>query len=897
MDKDGDGEAESRQVFTDQVQMLTSVEVGHGGVWLMCPPQLLFIPDRDGNLVPDGEPEVMLDGFNVAKSNYHNFANGLRWGPDGWLYGRSGHSCPGRLGVPGESDDLRIPIDGGIWRYHPKRKVVEVLAHGTVNPWGHDWDEHGELFFINTVVGHLWHMIPGAHYRESGSGASQNPLVYQRMHQHADHFHYDSNLAWHKSRNGAANDFGGGHAHVGMGIYQADHFPKYWRNKLMTWNQHGRRLNIEKLERRGSGYTARHEPDVFLNSDEWFRGMEVSVGPDGAIYGLDWSDTGECHDHTGVHRTSGRIYKFYHQQNPVADLSVLENAAEDPEGILRHPNAWFARQWLGVLAERRLTHHKKTIQVCEKILSDKKEMASIRLRAMWGLHMLGLAKPEDFLNDPNEHIRTWSIRLLTDGSPIDSLFGPMEKSPSLENPKLLEIFLAMAKKDDSGLVRLALASTLQRLPVSSRGRLARVLAGRAEDKGDHNLPMIVWYGVMPMVEDDPVGLLDVARATTWPTLRTWIARALTERSKERPEGLDALLELVMEQTELADSLLAGMERAVRGMKKVKKPKRWNAASAKLGINPMVMKMSVLFGDENVIEEMENAVLAKQGKPVMRKQILKVLVGASSPNLREICEGLLDDPALNLQAAYGLAGFDDPKIGKILAEGLLKFQDRSRESVIEILCGRREWANALLDQVEKGRVPKSIISAYHASQIFSLQNAKLEKRLTNLWGSIQQTPESLSKKKEELRRELKPSFLVKANLKNGSFLYEQICAGCHVLYGKGGKLGPDLTGSGRSNLDYLLENIVTPSSAVSADYQMTILRLKDGQVLSGMIAGQDRNSLTLRMPGSERIVSKSSIESREALSNSIMPMGLLDNLSKYERRDLIGYLMHPVKMIE
>jgi hypothetical protein len=82
------GRADTRKVFTDKVQMLTSVEVGHGGVWLMCPPKLLFIPDRDGDLVPDGEPEVMLDGFDVARGNYHNFANGLRWGPDGWLYGR-----------------------------------------------------------------------------------------------------------------------------------------------------------------------------------------------------------------------------------------------------------------------------------------------------------------------------------------------------------------------------------------------------------------------------------------------------------------------------------------------------------------------------------------------------------------------------------------------------------------------------------------------------------------------------------------------------------------------------------------------------------------------------------------------------------------------------------------
>ena len=194
-DTNGDGQADTRKVFTDKVQMLTSVEVGQGGVWLMCPPKLLFIPDRDGDLVPDGEPEVMLDGFDVARGNYHNFANGLRWGPDGWLYGRCGHSCPGRIGVPGTPDELRYPIDGGILRYHPQRKVVEVLAHGTVNPWGHDWDEHGELFFINTVIGHMWHLIPGAHYRESGSGASQNPLIYERMPQHADHFHYDTNLA------------------------------------------------------------------------------------------------------------------------------------------------------------------------------------------------------------------------------------------------------------------------------------------------------------------------------------------------------------------------------------------------------------------------------------------------------------------------------------------------------------------------------------------------------------------------------------------------------------------------------------------------------------------------------------------------------------------------------
>ncbi|MCA9035210.1 MAG: hypothetical protein KDA91_08775, partial [Planctomycetaceae bacterium] len=208
-DSNNDGRADQRTVFTDDVQILTSVEIGHGGVWLMCPPRLLFIPDTDEDGKPDGPAQVALDGFTIGQDSYHNFANGLRWGPDGWLYGRCGHSCPGWIGQPGTPQDQRVPIDGGIWRYHPTRKVVEVLCHGTVNPWGHDWDEFGELFFINTVIGHLWHMMPGAHFKES-FGESMNPLVYERMDMIADHFHFDTSLGWSKSRDGKATDHGGG---------------------------------------------------------------------------------------------------------------------------------------------------------------------------------------------------------------------------------------------------------------------------------------------------------------------------------------------------------------------------------------------------------------------------------------------------------------------------------------------------------------------------------------------------------------------------------------------------------------------------------------------------------------------------------------------------------------
>ncbi len=889
-DEDGDGKAEFRKVFTDKVQMLTSVEVGHGGVWLMCPPNLLFIPDADGDLVPDGEPEVRLDGFDVGRGNYHNFANGLRWGPDGWLYGRCGHSCPGKPGVPGTPAELRAPIDGGVWRYHPNRKVVEVLAHGTVNPWGYDWDQHGELFFINTVIGHLWHVIPGAHYRESGSGSSQNPLVYERLHQHADHFHYDVNLPWNRSRAGAANGFGGGHAHVGMAIYQGDHFPASWRNKLLTWNQHGRRLNVERLKREGSGYVGKHEPDVFLNSDEWFRGMEVSVGPEGALYGLDWSDTGECHDHTGVHRTSGRIYKFHYKQNPVADLSALQKAADEPEAVLRHPNAWFARQWLRLLADKKISESDKIVQACGKLLANQKEPTPIRLRALWSLHAMGLAKPENLLEDPDENVRTWAIRLLTDSWPIDSLFGPRPNRLPKGDLKLEKTFVQMAQSDPSALVRLALASTLQRLPVSSRGALAQALASRSEDAHDHNLPAMVWYGISPLADSDPEALVVVARATEWRNLRSWIARSLTERFRVNPLAFDDLLELAGKQPELANSLLFGIERAVIGIKGFEKPISWNQISSKLRGNPNALKLSVLFGDKRAIGQMEQLALDFGGDIEVRRQAIKILIDSNSPNLKQISEKLLKNPEMRIWGARGLSKFEGNETGERLISSLLEFEREQRDEVVQILCGRINWADALLKRIAQGKVSKTSITPYHAIQIKSLNSSKLDQQLNEHWGIHRTSPEYLSERKKELKKELSPEILSKANLQKGRSLYHRQCSGCHRLFGKGGNLGPDLTGSGRSNLDYLLENIVDPNFAVSADYLLNVLTLTDGRVLGGMIAGQDRNSFTIRMPASETVVSKTNIVKRQTLKNSIMPVGLLDNLKREERRDLIAYLM-------
>ena len=311
-DTNGDGKSDKRTVFWDQGKRLTSVAVGAGGVWVTCAPQLLFIPDADGDLVPDGEPVVMLDGFD-AETIGHNIVNGLKFGPDGWLYGRHGITSTSSIGVPGSPMEERIPLNCGIWRFHPVTKTFEVVCHGGTNPWGLDWNEDGQLFYTNTVIGHLWHAIPGAFY-ERMFGAHLNPLAYESIGHTADHYHWDrGSEKWSDIRDGISDktsELGGGHAHMGCLIYQGGVWPKEYHGKLFTNNLHGRRINMDILAREGNGYVGTHGKDFLQIQDPWFRGLDLITGPDGQVWINDWCDTGECHDNDGIHRSSGRIYRI-----------------------------------------------------------------------------------------------------------------------------------------------------------------------------------------------------------------------------------------------------------------------------------------------------------------------------------------------------------------------------------------------------------------------------------------------------------------------------------------------------------------------------------------------------------------------------------------------------------
>lgn len=887
-DTDNDGVHDKRTVFWEGAQRLTSIELGLGGVWAICIPQLLFIPDRDGDDRPDGAPEVRLDGFEFERSR-HNVANGLRWGPDGWLYGRHGILGTSQVGAPGAPAAERTSVNVGVWRYHPARRTFEVVAEGTTNPWGMDWDAHGEGFFINTVIGHLWQLIPGAHYRRM-SGPPRHPHAYEVIEQHADHVHWAENEVWTDVRKGvtpATSDRGGGHAHSGLLIYQGGQWPAGWGGKLLTLNYHGRRANVERLVPQGSAIIGRGEPDAFQFADPWFRGVELIAAPDGGVFIADWSDTGECHDNDGVHRSSGRIFKLSYgpPAPPPANLATLRST--ELVALQRSPNDWLARTARRVLADRAaaaggLRHAIEEFAKIEATATDSVH----RLRALWALNLAGGVPParlSALLSDPDAHLRRWAVRLLVD----DKANPPA--------PEIVERLAQLAAREPDATVRLALASALQRVPASAAGKIAAPLVRRAEDASDHNLPLMLWYGVVPLAAA-PGGVLEnLAASARLPTVARLAARRLTEEISTAPARLDALLAgAATAPASIRAAMLDGIAQGLAGRRDVRAPAGWEThrATYASAAPPRFRELGARFGDVSALADLRTVALDAKSPLAERRAALQVLTETRAPALREICEQLLGTPALTAPAAAGLGTLDDPAVADLILAAWPRIAAVDRAAVVGVLATRAAWSAKFIDALAAGRVERAHLSAFHARQMRNLGDAALARRVEEIWGRPPAEPTGKEERAQMTlwQNRLTPAVLAGADRANGRTLYQARCASCHVLNGAGGAIGPDLTGSARDNLAYLLENILAPSAIVPDAYRLVAFTLKDGRAVAGMVRERTAAAVTVQTMTERVVLAAADIAREESSAISLMPAGLLDGLGVPHVRDLMGYLM-------
>jgi putative heme-binding domain-containing protein len=583
-------------------------------------------------------------------------------------------------------------------------------------------------------------------------------------------------------------------------------------------------------------------------------------------------------------------------------MDLIKADAKELVALHRHGNEWFARQARSQLLDRAAVG-KDTNDTCDQLRAmfrDEKDVV-VRLRALWTLFALGgtdATFQQALLDDSNEHVRTWGVRLLSDAWIIDGVMGPTTASAAPVDKKLIERLRRLAGEDSSGLVRLALASTLQRLPVSQRAALAAALVTRSEDGNDHNLPMMVWYGLIPVADSDPDALVNVANASTWPLVRRWIARRLGEDLAERPKPVDALLTAAAKEgpSPRLHDVLAGLSEGLAGKHKAKQPAAWAAVQSATtnatdpAMIALVRDLSVLFGDGRALGEVQAIALNDKADLNQRRIALETLIEIRSPDLQQTCEKLIGVRWLNSTAVKGLALFNDRKIGEKLSAKYKSFHHSERAAVIETLASRPTFAAAMLDEMAKGTIPKADLTAFQARQIRSFNDEKLTAKLGEVWGEIRDSAEDKQNAIAKLKQQLSSDVLASADPEKGRLTFNTACASCHRLYGHGGDIGPDLTGAGRQNLDYLLSNILDPSAVVAADFRMSIVQLADGRVLNGIVRAQTPQSVTLQGAKERVTVDRADIETMAVAPLSLMPDGLLQPMTPEQVRDLIAYLM-------
>jgi putative heme-binding domain-containing protein len=433
---------------------------------------------------------------------------------------------------------------------------------------------------------------------------------------------------------------------------------------------------------------------------------------------------------------------------------------------------------------------------------------------------------------------------------------------------------------------------------------------RVDDADDHNLPLLVWYGLMPVADVDPTALADLGIACTWPTTRRLIARRLAGLIEESPLAIDRLLtgSLAAAGSDRAERLadvLSGLSQGLAGRRKLRMPTAWQNLLAAVAALPegaskarcrqLADELSVLFGDGRAIEAVRRVAVDPQAAIDQRKTALVTLIEARPSDLRNLCEQLLADRRLQAEAARGLAVFDDPQVAAKLVATARSAGIESREAILSTLASRPSFVAVVLDAIDDGRLAPGDLSAAVVRQIHALGDAELSRRLTAAWGQLRESPADKRRRITDLTAQLTGPAGAGGDLAAGRVLYQKTCGTCHRLYGEGGQIGPDLTGSGRHDLGYLLDNIVDPSAVVNRDWRLSILTLSDGRVLSGVVI--DRNDRTITLQGiPERVtIPTEEIDEITPTDRSPMPDGLLDQLSGPQIRDLIAYLRHPTQV--
>jgi putative membrane-bound dehydrogenase-like protein len=870
-----DGNFDKVTIFKDGLNIPCGVVLGNNGVYVTNSPDILFLQDTAGTGKADKQ-EVILTGF--GRADRHELPNSLTWGPDGWLYGMNGVFNGARVTNNGKTFDFTCAI----WRWHPKTKKFELFSEGTSNPWGLDYNRQGDWFLSCCVIDHMFHMTQSGYYQRQGGpyppATHVLPSITTERHQAA--------------------------AYAGLCIYDADVFPDEYRGTLLMGNLHGSALNHDTLTRNGATYTQHNAPDFLQANDAWFMPVSQKIGPDGCLYVMDWYDRYHCYqdanrDPKGIDRERGRIYRISYNNAPFyKPFDLQKSSPEELLTLLDHPNVWWRRTAQRILNEK---FTPSLVPVLEKMALSTSDKNNAHMHAIWLLVSQHAVSPEfhqKLIASTDEPTRNWGVRAAGELGEV--------------SPEVYDKLKALAN-DPSPDVRAQLAVAAGRLQKPAGLPILLALLANPANAKDPLIPTLIYNNLKPMLHDhadevvEALGNDAAAQANFGGTVVKWTRDAVNTlfRTPEQIAGnVGKALAASAPPTKLASVLqdaidgfeASGVRPAGRGKYFDESTRNQIAIVAASG-SPAHVPATVIamwWGDQKADASARALLADTKTDATVRAAMLKSLAERKSPENIPAFNAFITDSAAPIRmrqsAVAALGAMDNAEASQSLVKSFATVEPAEMKPVIlDALVQSKPGAKALLDAVAAKQIPLGQVTENHARRIAALNDESLSKKLSSTWGTIHLDRNPARMEIAEKYRKLIHSH-PPGNALAGQKVFAAKCMQCHTIYGKGGDVGPDITGVGRDNLELLLSNVLDPNLVVGKPYYQWIVRLKNGTVVNGLLVEESEKQIVLKDGAQRTTIPRSDIVKMLETRLSMMPEGLETTMTEPEFIDLISFLL-------
>lgn len=888
-DTDGDGRADRIKDFADGLNLVTGVEFGYDGVFVLNVPYLLFCPDKNRDDVPDADPEVLLTGFGMEDAQ--SLSNHLTWGPDGWLYGVNGSTTTCRI--------RGIEFQQGLWRYHPITREFELFCEGGSNCYGVTFDANGECFY-STNGGPFVHAVQGGYYYKSFGkhGPLHNLFAY----------HYFPELERDQAPGGPP---------TGGTVYLADAFPAECNGAFIAGNFLGHTVSWWKVAPNGSTVTAKYGGVVWDSHDTWSGPTDVCLAPDGSLYVSDFYDQRTAHPDPDANwdRSNGRIYKIGAQPAKKAQpVDVTKLSTDEIVDLLEHKNQWFSDRARLELARRREPHANERLRQMA-LQTDNNQRA---LQGIWALNAVGALNDEilqSLLDHPYPYARFWAVRLIGD-----------KKSAA---PDVFDSLVELAMREDSAVVRSQLAATAKRLPATQAIPVVEALLRHSPNDTDPRVPWLIWWAIESKATSDAEYLVSrfatdemwsnpAARENCLRLIRRFAAagtsecydacfamlasappdqalavrqslrQGLSERAVDFPEiGQGTLFEAQAAGDTESPATAVRNYGPVSGRLRKHIEEVWRQQSA----DDLNLELALRSGIQDATESLSTTAFDSAIEPERRIKLLQLFreykPSNAAPQLAALVLGNEPD-AVRLAALDVLAGYEDSGMTQQLLAAYPTLSISLQSRIRDMLVARPASTLALLQSVEAGAITSTDVAVDQLRRAALHGHEEIDALVRKHWGNI--GPGTAEEKLATMRRYNNDLRAGTGDASRGKELFAKHCGNCHQLHSVGNKVGPDLTTANRLDLAALLANIVDPSAVIRREYLSYVVSTTSGRVISGLMADQNAATVTILDANNDRIrIPRNEIDSFEESNVSLMPERILDELTPQQLRDLFTYI--------